>query len=112
MSAGANQLIALLAPNTAAADEHPGGTGGLVVAWSADNSGVAVTGQRHRGALGPQPPSRRVGRADQLTAMLGPRTAAADEDTCRSGRANRRRAIAIGIVGARPANDSDIAVCG
>ena len=106
MSAGADQLVALLLPSTAAADEHPGGTGGPIVARSADNSGVAISGERHGGTLGKQPPSRCVGRANQFTALLCPHTTAANEYPCRPGRASRRRAVAIDIVRARPADDS------
>src|SRR6478736_4681938 len=106
MSASADQLVALLLPSTAAADEHPGGTGGSIVARSAHDSGVAISGERHGGTLGKQPPSRCVGRANQFTALLRPHTIAANEYPCRSGRTDSRQAVAINIAGTRPANDS------
>ena len=112
MSAGADQLVALLLPNAAASDEHPDGTGGPIVARSAYNSGVAISGERHSGTLGPQPPSRCVGRANQFTALLCPHTTAVNEYPCRPGRADRRRAVAIDIVGARPADDGGTPVRG
>src|SRR5258707_1059633 len=107
MSAGADQLVALLLPSTAAADENPGGTGGSIVARSAHNSSVAICGERHGRTLGKQPPSRCVRRANQFTALLCPHTTAANEYPCRPGWADRRRAVAIDIVWARPANNVD-----
>jgi hypothetical protein len=80
--AGSDQLTALLGPDTAAAGEDPRRPGFPVVGPPAHDGGVAVGGQRDGGALRGGP--NRTG-ADQLTALLGPDTAAAGEDPRRPG---------------------------
>jgi hypothetical protein len=49
--AAADQLVALLHPHAVDADKHPGGSPAAVVIHAPDNGGVAVGGQRDRGAL-------------------------------------------------------------
>src|SRR5262249_60976862 len=69
-SAGADQLIALLAPHPAAAGKHPHRAGAIVVLRSADNGGVTVGGQRDRNALG----LRGTVCAGPRSALLRPQT--------------------------------------
>jgi hypothetical protein len=75
--AGADQLVALLGPATAAAGEDPRRPGVRVVVRPAHDGGGAVGGQRDGDALSAL--SNRTG-ADQLAALLGPATAAAGEN--------------------------------
>ena len=81
--AGADQLVALLGPDTAAAGEHPRRPGLAVVGPPAHDGGVAVGGQRDGQALAGA--SNSAG-ADQLVALLGPDTAAAGEHPRRPAR--------------------------
>ena len=80
--AGADQLAALLGPDTAAAGVDPRRPGTRVISGPADDGGVAIGGQRDGEALSGV--SNRAG-ADQLAALLGPDTAAADIDPRRPG---------------------------
>ena len=80
--AGADQLAALLGPDTAAAGVDPRRPGARVVGRPAHDGGVAVGGQRDGEALFGG--SNRAG-ADQLAALLGPDTAAAGVDPRRPG---------------------------
>jgi hypothetical protein len=97
--AGADQLAALLGPDTAAARVDPRRPGFRVVGKPADDGGVAVGGQRDGGAL--LGGSNRAG-ADQLAALLGPDTAAASVDPRRPG---------FHVV-ENPAHDGGVAVAG
>ena len=80
--AGADQLAALLGPDTAAAGVDPRRPGARVVGSPAHDGGVAVGGQRDGAALSGI--SNRAG-ADQLAALLGPDAAAAGIDPRRPG---------------------------
>ena len=79
--AGADQLVALLVPDTAGAGEDPRRSGVRVVARAAHDGGVAIGRQSDGDALSCV--SNRAG-ADQLVALLGPDTAAAGEDPRRA----------------------------
>jgi hypothetical protein len=97
--AGADQLAALLGPDTAAAGVDPSRPGVLVVPGPAYDGGVAVAGQRDGDGLARV--SNRAG-ADQLAALLGPGTAAAGVDPCRPGN----------LVVGNPAHDGGVAITG
>src|SRR5208337_1607335 len=97
--AGADQLVALLGPDTIAAGENPYRPGERVVANPAHQGGIAVGGERNRHAL--IGGSNRAG-ADQLVALLGPDTIAAGENPYRPG----ERVVA------KPAHQGGIAVGG
>src|SRR5207344_1360461 len=96
--AGADQLVALLGPDTIAAGENPYRPGERVVARPAHQGGIAVGGERNRHAL--IGGSNRAG-ADQFVALLGPDTIAAGENPYRP----------VPVV-ARPAHQGGIAVGG
>src|SRR5262249_53092580 len=108
-SAGANQLIALLRPDTGAAGEHPRRPGGAkakgyrsiprVVSRPAHDCSITVGGQRDGHAL--TGASHSVVAAE-LLALLRPATAASGEHPCRPGLA----------VIEPPAHDGSIAVGG
>src|ERR1019366_2737046 len=97
--AGADQLAALLGPDTIAAGGDPRRPGARVVGRRAHDGGVAVVGQRDGGALSGA--SNRAA-ADQLVALLGPNTAAAGVDP-------RRPSLQVVK---RPAHDGGVAVVG
>ena len=80
--AGADQLAALLGPDTAAAGVDPRRPAAPVVVRPAHDGGVAVGRQRDGDALSGL--SNRAG-ADQLAALLGPDIAAAGVDPRRPG---------------------------
>jgi hypothetical protein len=75
--AGADQLAALLTPDTAVADVDPRRPSPRVVARPAHDGGIAVGRQTYGGAL--LGASNSAG-ADQLAALLVPNTAVADVD--------------------------------
>jgi hypothetical protein len=75
----ADQLVALLHPDIAAAGEHPRRPRRLIVARPAHDGGIAVAGQGDGCTLGPQASSIFAGGTDQLAALLPPDTAAARE---------------------------------
>src|SRR5262249_3064010 len=66
---GAQQLGALLAPDSPAAGEHPRGARVAVVTEPADDGGLALPRQRDGKALGRH---TRATRAHQLGALLAP----------------------------------------
>src|SRR5262249_1264884 len=79
--AGADQLAALLGPNTAAADKDPCGAGVVIVAGSSNNCGIAVAGQSNGSALKAAAGTNRTG-PDQLVALLHPNAVRAFETPC------------------------------
>ncbi len=97
--AGADQLVALLGPNIAAAGIDPRRPGVGIVFYPAHDGDVAVGGQCDGVAL--LGGSNRAG-ADQLAALLGPHTDAAGVDPRRPG----ARVVAI------PAHDGGVTVGG
>jgi hypothetical protein len=97
--AGADQLVALLGPDTIGAGENPYRPGVPGIATPAHQGGVAVGGERNREAL--LGVSNRAG-ADQLVALLGPDTIATGENPYRPG----ERLVAT------PAHQGGIAVGG
>ncbi len=102
--AGADQLVALLGPNTAAAGIDPHRPGVRVVFNPAHDGGVAVGGQRDRPAL--LGGSNRPG-ADQLAALLGPDTIAEGVDPRRPGAPVVERACHDGGVAVSGQRDGD-----
>ena len=97
--AGADQLAALLGPDTIAAGEDPRRPAVHVVGRPAHDGGVAIVRQRDGDALSGA--SNRTA-ADQLVALLGPNTAAARVDP-------RRPSVQVVK---RPAHDGGVAVVG
>jgi hypothetical protein len=75
--AGANQLVALLGPDSPVAAKDPRHPNVRVIAKPAHDDGIAVGGERNGEALSGL--SNRAG-TDQLAALLGPDTAAAGVD--------------------------------
>src|SRR5207247_9070251 len=75
-SASANELLALLSPDTVITGEHPCRPNLAVVGPPAHNGRVAVGGQRYRHALAGA--SRSAG-ADKLVPLLPPDTATTGE---------------------------------
>ena len=79
----ADQLAALLGPDTVAARVDPRRPDARVVTIPADDGRVAVGGQRNGEALLGASGTVDCVIADQLAALLGPNSAAAGEDPCR-----------------------------
>src|SRR5439155_2442223 len=70
-SAGANELLALLRPDTAITGEYPCRPGLVVIGPPAHNGRIAVGGERYRHALAGA--SHRAG-ANELVTLLPPDT--------------------------------------
>jgi len=77
---GADQLR-LLGPGAIVADEHPCGSGAIVIVLPADDGGVGVARERDRRTLRG---AGADGRADEFRSLLCPYAVAADEDPRRS----------------------------
>jgi hypothetical protein len=106
--AGADQLGALLRPDTIAAGEDPRRASEVVIRGSADDRRVAVGRERNRGALSDALPSETYpARAHQLASLLGPSAVNAAENPRRTGGHAIARAANNGSVTIRRKGDGD-----